>query len=144
MSSLVLSPVIRRVIYVVTYEVVAVVFVTFALTWLGHAGGSAGLTAVVTSTIALLWNFTWTSLFEAWERRQASQKRTVLRRVAHAVGFETGLIFMLVPVMAWLLGVSLWEAFVLDIGLIVFFFIYTFVFAWVFDLLVPPRGELAK
>ena len=31
------------------------------------------------------------------------------------------------------LNVSLWEALVMDLGLVVFFLVYTFVFNWVFD-----------
>ena len=55
------------------------------------------------------------------------------RRVAHALGFEAGLVVMLVPLFAWWLGVSLWQAFVLDLGLIVFFLVYTYVFNLGFD-----------
>ena len=44
-----------------------------------------------------------------------------------------GLVITLVPAFAWWLDLTLWEAFVMDIGLIVFFLIYTFVFNWVFD-----------
>ena len=57
----------------------------------------------------------------------------IARRVAHAIGFEGGLVFTLVPLFAWWFGVSLWHAFVMDLGLIVFFLGYTFVFNWVFD-----------
>ena len=40
---------------------------------------------------------------------------------------------VLVPLMAWWLGIGLLEALVLDIGLIVFFLCYTFAFNWGFD-----------
>lgn len=134
-----MSPLLRRIVYVTTYELIAIVSVSIALTALGHSGDDSTITAVVSSVIALVWNFTWTSGFEAWERRQPSQIRTIPRRIVHAIGFEGGLVVFLVPVMAWILGVSLWEAFVLDIGLLVFFLIYTFVFAWLFDIVVPRR-----
>ena len=138
-----MSPVVRRVIYVVTYEFIAIVVVTIALTLLGHAGESAGITAVASSLVALTWNFIWTSLFEMWEARQASQVRTVKRRIAHAIGFEGGLVVILVPVVAWVLGITLIEAFILDLGLLFFFLIYTFVFAWVFDIVLPKGGRRA-
>ena len=134
-----MSPVLRRVIYVVSYEVIAIIFVTTALVVLGFGGGSSGLIAVVSSAVAIVWNFVWNTLFEAWERRQTSQKRTIGRRVVHSLGFEGGLIVFLVPILAWILGVSLIEAFVLELGLLIFFLIYTFVFAWVFDLVLPPK-----
>ena len=46
---------------------------------------------------------------------------------------EGGLVFMLVPLMAWWFEVSLWDALVMDIGLLLFFLVYTFVFNWSFD-----------
>lgn len=134
-----MSPHVRRILYVCAYELIAVLIVTTALLLLGHDLRDSGLTAVVSSLIALIWNYLWTTMFEAWESRQASTTRTVLRRVAHAVGFEGGLIVFLVPVMALLLGVSLLDAFLLDLGLLVFFLCYTFVFAWLFDLILPRR-----
>ena len=67
------------------------------------------------------------------------------RRIAHAIGFEGGLIAFLVPVFAWWLGVSLWDALVMDLGLVVFFLVYTFVFNWAFDRVFGlPASAAAK
>lgn len=137
-----MSPVLRRIIYVITYEIIAILFVTTALIVLGFGGGSSGLIAVVSSAVAIVWNFLWNTIFEAWEQRQVSQKRTLPRRIVHAIGFEGGLIVFLVPILAWILQVSLLEAFILELGLLIFFLIYTFVFAWVFDLVLPPRAKV--
>ena len=80
-------------------------------------------------------------LFERWERRQPTRGRSAARRVAHAIGFEGGLLLFLVPFFAWWLGVSLWQALVLDIGFLLFFLVYNFVFAWAFDRLFGlPAG----
>ena len=83
--------------------------------------------------MAVVWNFIYNSLFEAWEARQATRGRSVARRAAHAIGFEGGLVAVLVPLFAWWLNISLWEALVLDLGLVVFFMIYTFLFSLAFD-----------
>jgi len=40
---------------------------------------------------------------------------------------------MLVPLGAWWLNVSLWEAFVIDIGIMLFFLPYTFFFNLAYD-----------
>jgi uncharacterized membrane protein len=72
-------------------------------------------------------------MFERWEARQSRKGRSVLRRLVHSSGFEGGLVVMLVPLMAWWLGTSLWVAFVADLGVLAFFFVYSFVFTWVFD-----------
>src|SRR6187402_1103674 len=126
----------RRVVYVGLYEAIAIVVVTWGL-MLGSGEGwvTTGALAIVTSAVAVAWNLVFTHLFERWEARQAVRGRSVGRRVAHAIGFEGGLVLWLVPLMAWWFGVSLWRALVMDLGLVVFFLGYTFVFNWVFDLL---------
>lgn len=134
-----MSPHVRRIIYVVAYEIIAILVVTGALIVLSYGGGSSGLIAIVSSTVALVWNYAWTTMFEAWEKRQKSQTRTVGRRIVHAIGFEGGLIMFLVPIIAWILHISLLDALILEIGLLVFFLVYTFVFAWVFDIVLPLK-----
>ena len=124
----------RRVLYVALYELIAIGVVTLALGLLTeHGWGSSGGLAVGSSLIAVLWNLVFNHFFERWERRQPTRGRSAARRVAHAIGFEGGLLLWLVPFIAWWLGVSLWQALLLDVGLLVFFLIYTFVFTWVFD-----------
>jgi len=39
----------------------------------------------------------------------------------------------LVPMLAWRLGIPLWQAFLYDLGLLLFFLVYTYVFTWGFD-----------
>lgn len=124
--------------YVVSYEIVAILLTTLGLVVLGFGGSSSTLVAVTASTVAVLWNFVWTTMFEAWEGRQESQTRTLPRRMAHAIGFEGGLVVLLLPLMAWILQVSLLRALSLEIGLLAFFLVYTFVFVWLFDRVWPP------
>lgn len=82
---------------------------------------------------AIVWNIVFNWAFERWEARQSVKGRSVRRRIAHAIGFEGGLVFILVPLFAWWFQVTLWQALVMDLGLVVFFLCYTFVFNWVFD-----------
>jgi uncharacterized membrane protein len=93
----------------------------------------AGVAAVVSSAVAVVWNVVFNTLFERWEARQTVRGRSLARRAAHAIGFEGGLVVTLVPFFAWWLDITLWQAFVLDLGLLLFFLVYTFVFNWVFD-----------
>ncbi|PVZ13780.1 MULTISPECIES: PACE efflux transporter [unclassified Pseudomonas] len=123
----------RRVVYVSLYEGIAIAFNTVVISQLGHDAAHAGGAAVAASVIAIIWNFVWNGAFEAWEKRQRRRGRTVGRRVAHAVGFEGGLVVILVPLFAAWLGISWWEAFVLDLGLLAFFLAYTYLFNWAFD-----------
>ncbi len=124
----------RRVVYVTLYELIAIGAATAGLSMLtGQGAGHSGVVAVAASGIAIVWNIVFNWAFERWESRQAVRGRSVARRVAHAIGFEGGLVFTLVPLFAWWFGIGLWHAFVMDLGLIVFFLCYTFVFNWVFD-----------
>ena len=124
----------RRVIYVSLYELIAIAAATAGLALLsGQGAGHSSVVAAAASVIAVVWNLVFNWAFERWESRQPVRGRSVGRRVAHAIGFEGGLVFTLVPLFAWWFGISLWHAFVMDLGLIVFFLCYTFVFNWVFD-----------
>ena len=50
-----------------------------------------------------------------------------------AIGQEGGIAAMLIPLMAWWFDISLWQAAVLEAGILTFFLIYTYVFNWAFD-----------
>lgn len=124
----------RRVVYVALYEAVAIVLAALGFMLASDAGAaSATGLSVLSSAVAVLWNLAFNHGFERWEARQRVRGRSLARRVAHAVGFEGGLAAILVPVMAWWLDIGLWQALVMDLGLLLFFLAYTFVFNWVFD-----------
>ncbi|MCK9507320.1 MAG: PACE efflux transporter [Pigmentiphaga sp.] len=124
----------RKIVYVSFYELIAVCITTVGLSLLsGQGAGHASVAAVASSTIALVWNLIYNTMFEWWEARQVKRGRSIWRRIAHAFGFELGLIVMLVPLFAWWLEVSLWHAFVMDLGLILFFLVYTFIYNLYFD-----------
>jgi len=124
----------RRVVYISLYEGIAIVVASIGLALMSGQGlGHSGVLAVLASVIAVIWNLVFNSLFERWEARQAVRGRSIARRVAHAIGFEGGLVAFLVPTIAWWLDISLRQALVMDLGLVVFFLVYTFVFNWAFD-----------
>jgi uncharacterized membrane protein len=124
----------RKVVYVSLFELFAIALTSsFLMLLAGHDATHSGVAAIASSSVAVVWNFIYNGLFEAWESRQATRGRSMARRAAHAIGFEGGLIAILVPLFAWWLNITLWEALVLDLGLVVFFLIYTFLFSLIFD-----------
>ncbi len=124
----------RRVVYISLYEVLAIALAGLGLMLMsGESLVASGALATATSAVAVVWNLVFNSLFERWEARQPVKGRSVKRRVAHAVVFEAGLVLMLVPLIAWWLGIGLWQALVMDLALVVFFLVYTFAFNWAFD-----------
>jgi uncharacterized membrane protein len=129
-----MSPTTRRVLQAVLYEAMAIAFVGPAISiGFGQPVGSTFALAVVMSTIALAWNYVFNGLFEAWESRQAIKGRSLGRRLAHGIGFEGGLVVMLVPVMAHWLETTLLNALLADLGILAFFFVYAVAFTWAFD-----------
>lgn len=123
----------RRVIFVVLYELIAILASSLLFMAIGQGAGASGAMAVVASTLAIAWNVTFNHLFEKWESRQSVKGRSVARRVTHALGFEGGLALALIPLMAWWFGVSLWQATLMEAGLLLFFLVYTYAFNWAFD-----------
>ena len=129
-----LQGMLRRVVYLSLYELIAIVMASAGLMLMSGKGVfDSGSLAVATSAVALAWNAAFNALFERWESRHPAPGRSVQRRIAHAVAFEAGLVVMLVPLIAWWLGVGLWQALLMDLSLVVFFLVYTFAFTWAFD-----------
>ncbi len=129
-----MTPLVRRAVQAVLYEVIAIVAVGPAMAlWFEQPVGSSLLLAAIMSTVAVAWNFVFNHFFERWEARQSVSGRSWKRRLAHGIGFEGGLVLMLVPLMAWWLKTSLLAAFVADLGILAFFFVYAIVFTWGFD-----------
>jgi len=140
----------RKLVYVTAYELIGMTISALGLALLsGHAPSSTGPLAVVITTLAVSWNFIYNYLFEWWESRQASRTRTLKRRILHAIGFQLTLVVYLIPLIAWWMGITLWQALLLDMALIVIIPCYTFLFNWAFDKLfgLPasalPAGESA-
>ena len=124
----------RKVVHATLFELFAVLIVGLSLSWLlGHDATATGGLAIATSLIAMAWNIAFNTAFEAWERRQADRRRTLRRRVAHAICFEGGMVAMTLPLIAWWLDMGWWDALLTDLGLMAFFLVYAFVFNWVFD-----------
>ena len=128
-----------RIRHALSFEIIALLIVTPASAWLFDKPiGHIGVVAVVSASIATGWNYVYNLGFDhALRRLRGTVKKTVPIRVLHAVSFEIGLLFVLLPFIAWYLEISLREAFLIDVSLAVFYLIYAFVFNWIYDVLFP-------
>lgn len=137
-----LSPFARRVSYVVVFEVFAIALATLLLMSLsgGNAHGSLPV-AAASSLAAVIWNFIYNTFFERWELSRNIQTRSLGVRVGHAMGFEGGLVVILIPLFMWWYQVGPFEALKMEVALLVFFLVFTFVFTWIFDRVVPIKRE---
>ena len=136
----------RKIVFVALYEAIAIACITLGLTWLsGQDAGHSSVLAVASSAIAITWNFLYNLLFEAWEARQRTRGRGLARRIAHALGYEGVLVLIGIPLFAWWLDVSLFEALMLNLGFIAFFLVYSFCYNWAFDMVFGlPKSAQAK
>lgn len=129
-----LDPRLRRIVYVLVFEVLAIALSTAILAGLSHGPvAEAAPVAVAVSIIAVAWNYLFNSLFETVERRLNLAKRTIGLRVIHSGGFELGLFLFTVPLYMLWYQVGFIEAVTMEAVLLAFFLIYTFAFTWAFD-----------
>lgn len=136
---LTLSPLTRRLTYVVIFELFAIVLGTLLLGILSDDDSSSNLpVAAASSTAAVIWNFIYNTAFEAWERRSNRSERTIVLRIFHTLGFEGGLVLILIPLFMWWYSVGPLTAMAMEAALLVFFLVYTFLFTLVFDQFVKP------
>lgn len=99
---------------------------------------SIGVVGVVSANLATLWNFAYNYVFDrALQRSRGTTLKTPAVRVLHAVLFETGLLLVLAPFIAWYLSVSLLQALVMDLSFALFYLGYALVFNWGYDRLFP-------
>jgi uncharacterized membrane protein len=140
-----MTPSTRRTVQAILYEVVAIAFIgpILSIAFDTPASSTIGL-AFVLSSIALGWNYVFNTLFERWESRQSVQGRSLARRLAHGLGFEGGLVVILLPVMALWLEISLTRALMANLGLLAFFFVYAIAFTWAFDRVFGLPESAAK
>lgn len=97
-----------------------------------------GVIGVVSATAATLWNFVFNLGFDrAMLRIRGSVQKTMRIRVLHTALFEAGLIVILIPFIAWYLGISLVTALILDLAVVAFYLVYAFVFNIVYDWAFP-------
>lgn len=126
-------PLSERVFHALAFEILAIGISAPLAAWItGHGLFDMGVLTAVIATIAVVWNMLYNWLFDRLQARTGFE-RTYGVRVAHACGFERGLIVIAIPFVAWWLDISLWHALVLDIGFVLFYLPYGFLFNLGYD-----------
>lgn len=128
-----------RIRHAVSFEIIGLAFVTPLGAWAFHAPvNEIGVVALVGATLATVWNYVFNLAFDhALLRARGHVRKTLWLRLVHAGLFELGLLVLLMPFIAWYLGVSLIQALLMDISFAAFYVVYAFVFNWAYDLLFP-------
>ncbi|QMI06454.1 multidrug/biocide efflux PACE transporter [Citrobacter sp. RHB25-C09] len=131
----------ERIFHAVCFEGIATAILAPITAWLMQRSvlEMGGLT-VLLATTAMIWNIIYNALFDRfWPAHLVT--RTAKIRAFHALGFECGFIVIGVNIVAFVLNVSLLQAFTLEIGFFLFFLPYTMFYNWAYDTL---RARLVK
>lgn len=133
----------RRVIHALSYEIVLLVIIAIALSFIFEVpmeiAGSLGVAMAVTSVI---WNMIFNHFFEKFEKKR-KLKRTIGVRILHAIGFEGGLMLATIPMVAYAMNMSIWQAVLLDLSMTLCILVYTFIFQWCYDYVEARLGIIA-
>jgi len=128
-----------RLRHAISFEIIALILVIPAGAILFDVPlHDFGVVGIVSATLATLWNLGYNVLFDlALQRLTGTTLKSRIVRVLHALAFEAGLLMVLLPFIAWYLGITLWDAFGLDIALAAFYLVYSYVFNLIYDTLFP-------
>jgi len=128
-----------RIRHVVSFEIIGLALVTPLGALAFHQPMlDIGVLSAIIAVVATLWNLVYNYLFDLGLRaaRGNTAKGTAMR-VFHAILFEAGLLAVLMPFIAFYLGITLWQALMMDISFAAFYMAYAFVFNWAYDRLFP-------
>lgn len=130
----------RRLVHALSYEIILLIIIAIALSFIFEVPmettGSLGIAMAVTS---VLWNMLFNHYFEKAERKYKF-KRTIPMRIVHAIGFEGGLMLATIPMVAYAMQLSLFEAMLLDFSMTMCILVYTFIFQWCYDTIEQHLG----
>jgi len=133
-----------RIRHAILFELVGLIFLIGGGTILtGFDAHSLGVIGVVSSLIATAWNYVFNLIFDrAMLRLRGSVLKTHPIRAMHALLFEGGLLVLLLPFVAWMLGVSLWRAFLFDVSIAVFYVVSGYFYNCAYDRVLPmPEAQ---
>lgn len=128
-----------RIRHALSFEIIGLVLVTPLAAWLfDFPLFEIGVVALAGSLAATAWNYIYNLGFDiVLERLIGTTLKPLGIRILHAALFELGLLILLLPFVAWYLGISLWHALIMDISFALFYMVYAFMFNWAYDRLFP-------
>lgn len=128
-----------RIRHAISFELIALLIITPLGAWIfGVEMHAMGVIAIAGAALATFWNYLYNLIFDKLMlRAKGHTRKTPVLRVFHAVAFEAGLLALMLPFIAWHLGVDLWTALLMDAAFAGFFLVYAFVFNWLYDLIFP-------
>lgn len=128
-----------RIRHALMFEAIGLAIVTPAGAYLfAQPIAHMGMVGIGSATLATVWNFVFNLGFDhAMLRLVGHARKNLAARLVHVALFEIGLLVMLLPAIAWYLGMSLWQTFLMDLAIVVFYVVYNFGFNLAYDRVFP-------
>jgi uncharacterized membrane protein len=136
-----------RIRHAISFEIIGLMLIVPLGAIAFHMPASdMGVVGIASATIATGWNYLYNLGFDHMMRRMTGgTQKSALVRIIHAVAFELGLLVVLLPLIAWYLGIGLGQALAMDISFALFYVVYAFVFNWLYDRIFPlPEWQTQK
>ena len=131
-----------RIRHAILFEIIGLALILPLGTVLfGLHPSDMGVIGLGSAFVATAWNYVYNLGFDhAMQRYAGHTRKSLLLRVAHAVLFEAGLLVILLPPIAWYLGISFVQAFVMDLAIAAFYVAYAFGFNLAYDRVFPLQS----
>ena len=129
-----------RIRHTILFELIGLALVTPFASWvLDKSLVQVGSLGIALSLTAMCVNYFYNLIFDIALVRMGRpvNMRPPWLRVLHAILFETCLIILTIPMVAWWLDMTFLKAFITDIGFTLFFLVYAFVYNWTYDAIFP-------
>lgn len=123
----------ERILHACIFEFFAILFtMLIGILLLNKPINSMGVVSVLISITALLLNIIFNWIFDKLFPF-VNGNRPVHIRILHAIGFEATLVIFTIPLIAYILKMTFIDAFMFELGLLIFFFFYTYIYNWSYD-----------
>ena len=129
-----------RIRHTILFEIIGLTICTPFASWILNRGlAQIGTLGIALSLTAMCVNYIFNLVFDLALVRlgRPVNVRPTWMRVIHAVLFETSLIILTIPMVAWWLDITLLTALLTNIGFSLFFLVYAFVYNWAYDVVFP-------
>lgn len=125
----------ERLVHTILFELIALAILIPVAMFVTESGaGPMTILSVLLSLIAMAWNYIYNWGFDhTFGSNRVS--RSFKMRLVHGAGFEIGMVITSFPVLMWMLDFSFLTVLMMDLGVVLFFFIYAVIFNWVYDLI---------
>lgn len=126
------------------FELGGLLIITPPFAWASGVAVSESIALLaLIALIAAIWNGLYNTCFDMLDGRlsgRSADRRPLRLRVLHAIGFESGLLLITLPVLMWWTGMGWLEALIADIALALAYTVYAFAFNLGYDRMFPIRA----